>query len=29
MLARLVNLLKSLSVPAPTLAGAATVRSGW
>lgn len=29
MLARLVNALKSLSIPAPTLAGAATVRSGW
>lgn len=29
MLARLINLLKSLSVPAPTLAGAAFTKSAW
>lgn len=29
MLARLVALLKSVSIPAPTLAGAASARSQW
>lgn len=29
MLVRLVSLLKSISIPAPTLAGAASARSQW
>lgn len=29
MIARLVTLLKSLSIPAPSLAGAASSRSHW
>lgn len=29
MLARLVNLLKSITIPAPTLAGAAFTKSAW
>lgn len=29
MLTRLVNLLKSLSIPAPTFAGAALGRTSW